>query len=129
MTRTYVPVRERAARALPDDPADIPPAPGGIVEFAQRLAKAGALPLELTAAQRDCLEMFDGGRAPLTGVDLAIATRRAGRRYLRTLIVAHAIVTGQEVTVAGGDAEQVMAEAMILADLGRGPTSVILDEG
>jgi hypothetical protein len=105
MPRTYVPVRERAARPPDADLDDVPAQPGGVVSFVQTLIDDGVLP-ELTAHQRAFLEMFDGGRPPLRGPELAYAAQRAGRRLMRTMIAAHAILDGQDVRFAAATGEQ-----------------------
>lgn len=89
----------------PDPADDLPARKGGLVEFCRKVSAAGVIP-ELTDHQLAFLEAFDGARPPLTSFDLAYASRRAGRRYLRALIAAHALLAGEDVRFTATTAEQ-----------------------
>lgn len=83
--------------------------PVSLVDFALALVELGVVP-ELSSPQANYLEALDGIRPPLTGSALAATARAGGRRYLRDLVAAHRIATGETVAL-GVNAQRAAAAA------------------
>lgn len=88
------------------------PIPTSVVDYAKRLVDADVIP-ELTDHQRALLEIFDGTRDVPTAEQLYAASRRAGRRQMRAIIAAHALLSGERVTFIGDNPQQAAEDALI----------------
>lgn len=116
--------------ALPDTHA--PAVPGGALEFARRIG------YRLTPVQECYLDALDGGRPPLEPAELTVVGARAGRRDLRAIVAAWALITkGESVTITGrtaaelGQARDDVADVLRRVDPALRPptlTLVIRDE-
>lgn len=103
-----------------------------LVDFAVALVELGAIP-DLSAPQTAYLETLDGKKAAPPPAVLAEFAKAGGRRFLRTIVVAHTLATTRDhVTIRdepGASTHDVVSDALELAAAYRASTGDPLPAG